>query len=63
MTRNIEREMQLKEALRKREAAENAAAQAIAKSTGNAHTFIAADGCEVTVTPDGKVFHNMADWY
>jgi len=26
-------------------------------------TYIDEDGCEVTVTPTGHIFFNMADWY
>lgn len=52
-----------REALQAREASENARAITIARREGKNVTFIAEDGCEVTVTPDGKVFHNMSDWY
>jgi hypothetical protein len=41
----------------------NDAAVAKAKSLGRSHTFIDTDGCEVTATPSGHVFYNMADWY
>jgi len=49
--------------IREREARENSQAQMLARATGKAVSFIAADGCEVTVTPAGHVFHNAADWY
>jgi hypothetical protein len=49
--------------IRERETRENQQAKMLAKATGNAVSFIAADGCHVTVTPDGHVFHNAADWY
>lgn len=26
-------------------------------------TYIDDDNCEVTVTPNGHAFYNMADWY
>lgn len=57
------RDMLRQEEIRATEQAENARAQATARRFGKSVTFIAHDGCEVTVTPDGKVFHNMADWY
>lgn len=34
-----------------------------AERTGKAVTFIAKDGCEVTILPDGKRFFNWSDWY
>jgi len=49
--------------IRDRETQENHAARMAAIATGKPVTFIASDGCEVTVTPQGHVFHNMADWY
>ncbi|WP_211909125.1 hypothetical protein [Tardiphaga alba] len=49
--------------IREREARENQQAHAQAKATGKAVSFIASDGCEVTVTPAGHVFHNIDDWY
>jgi hypothetical protein len=52
-----------REALRAREKAENDKAIADAQRAGRNVTFIAHDGCEVTVTPSGHVMHNMADWY
>ncbi len=48
---------------REREQRENAPYIAAAAATGKPVTFKAADGCEVTVTPEGRVFYNMADWY
>lgn len=44
-----------------RRAAETAGI-AEARRTGRNHVFID-DGTEVTVTPSGDVFYNMADWY
>lgn len=61
--RDALREMKAREELQAREKAENAAALERVKATGRPTTFIAADGCEVTVTVTGHVFHNMADWY
>ncbi len=52
-----------REALQAREAAENASALTTARRENKNVTFIAHDGCEVTVTPDGHIFHNMSDWY
>ena len=49
--------------IREREKKENHAAQVAAIATGKPVTFIASDGCKVTVTPQGHVFHNMDDWY
>ena len=57
------RDMKAREELRAREKAENDRAIATARREGKNVTFIADDGCEVTVTPSGKVFHNVADWY
>jgi hypothetical protein len=54
---------QEREALQAREAEENSRAIATARRYGKNVTFIAHDGCEVTVTPNGHVFHNIADWY
>lgn len=33
-----------------------------ARRTGHNHVFID-DGTEVTATPSGNIFYNMADWY
>lgn len=63
MTRDYLKEEQAREALRAREAAENGRAVATARREQRNVTFIAHDGCEVTVTPGGHVFHNAADWY
>ncbi len=49
--------------VREREQRENAPYIAAAAATQKPVTFIASDGCKVTVTPEGKVFHNMEDWY
>ncbi len=46
-----------------REKAENVTALAKAQTNGENVTFVAADGCEVTITPAGHVFHNAADWW
>ena len=46
-----------------REARENAPALMKARKTKRPATFIASDGCEVTVTPDGHEFYNAADWW
>ena len=62
MARDYLAEERSREALRAREAAENAAAIVKARSENRNVTFIAHDGCEVTVTPDGHVFHNASDW-
>jgi hypothetical protein len=56
-------DLHAREALQAREKAENDRAIATARRYGKNVTFIADDGCEVTVTPDGHVFHNMSDWY
>jgi hypothetical protein len=61
--RDYLREQQAREALQARERTENERASATARREGKNVTFIADDGCEVTVTPSGHVFHNMADWY
>lgn len=55
--------MAMQTEIRERERQENDTAIAQARSQNRPVTFIAHDGCEVTVTPDGRVFHNMADWY
>lgn len=34
-----------------------------AQRTGKSFSYIDDDGCEVTVTPSGHSFYNMADWY
>lgn len=49
--------------LRDRERTENQQAILQARLANRNVTFIAHDGCEVTVTPAGHVFHNMGDWY
>lgn len=56
-------DMKRSEEIRAREKAENDRAIATARREGKNVTFIADDGCEVTVTPGGHVFHNMGDWY
>jgi hypothetical protein len=63
MARDYLKEERAREELRAREADENARAIATARRYNKSVTFIAHDGCEVTVTPDGHVFHNAADWY
>lgn len=50
-------------AIRERERVENQQAILQARLTNRNVTFTAQDGCEVTVTPAGHVFHNMGDWY
>ena len=55
--------MEPHEKIRERELKENKLAQALALETGRSVTFIASDGCEVTVTPSGAVFYNASDWY
>ena len=50
------------EAWRDERRAAEAAAIAEARRTGRNHVF-KDDGTEVTVTPAGHVFYNMADWY
>jgi hypothetical protein len=52
-----------REEIRMREQSENDRAITTARRYGKNVTFIADDGCEVTVTPSGHVFHNVADWY
>jgi hypothetical protein len=49
--------------IRERERRENEAVCAAAIAAGKAVTFIATDGCEVTVLPNGTVFHNAAYWW
>lgn len=61
--RDYLKEAKAAEELRAREREENDRAINTAKKHGKNVTFIAHDGCEVTVTPGGHVFHNMADWY
>ena len=61
--RDYLREQKSREELQARETEENLRAIATARRFGRNVTFIAHDGCEVTVTPSGHVFHNMADWY
>ncbi len=34
-----------------------------AKREGKGHSYVDDDGCEVTVTAQGAVFYNAADWY
>jgi hypothetical protein len=63
MTHDPLRDMKAREELRAREKAENDRAIATARAENKNVSFIAHDGCEVTVTPDGNVFHNAADWY
>ncbi len=36
---------------------------ASAVSKRRSMSYIAEDGCEVTVTPDGHEFYNAADWF
>lgn len=57
------KDMQRREEIRAREGAENTKAIATARAQNRNVTFIASDGCEVTVTPSGHVFHNAADWW
>lgn len=57
------KDMQRREEIRAHEGAENAKAIATARQQNRNVTFIASDGCEVTVTPGGHVFHNAADWW
>jgi hypothetical protein len=61
--RDYLKEQKAREELQAREADENARAIATARRYNKNVTFIAHDGCEVTVTPGGHVFHNAADWY
>lgn len=64
--RNITLPDVLADVLREHRAAikrENDAVVAKAREAGRNYTVIAKDGCEVTATPDGHVFYNMADWY
>ena len=51
------------EKIRERERQENAPHLAKARATGRPVTFIASDGCEVTVMPEGDIFYNVADWW
>jgi hypothetical protein len=57
------RDMKAREEIIARESAENNRAIATARRENKNVTFIAEDGCEVTVTPGGHVFYNAADWY
>lgn len=57
--RDYLREQQSRDALIARERTENERALATAGSEGKNVTFMAEDGCEVTVTPSGHIFHNM----
>jgi len=34
-----------------------------ARRTQQCVSYIDADGCEVTATPGGHAFYNVADWY
>lgn len=64
MTIILKKETVLREpTLREKELAESAPYRAKAAATGRAVSYIAKDGCEVTVFPDGREFFNMADWY
>jgi hypothetical protein len=56
-------DMRRRDEIRATEKAENDCALAKAAREGKNVTFIASDGCEVTVTPGGHVFHNAADWW
>lgn len=38
-------------------------AHRLAKEIDKPVVFTAKDGCEVTVTPTGHVFHNVGDWW
>ena len=49
--------------IRERERQENAPHLAKARATGKPVTFIASDGCEVTIMPGGDIFYNVADWW
>lgn len=46
-----------------REQKENDLALIQARLTNKSVTFTAKDGCEVTVMPQGHVFHNASDWW
>ena len=63
MTHDPISEYQAREALRAREKKENDRAIAKARRTKKTVSFIAHDGCEVTVTPNGNIFYNAADWW
>lgn len=49
--------------VREREEKEEQPYKKQAERSGKNVTFIAKDGCEVTITPDGKRFFNWSDWY
>jgi hypothetical protein len=49
--------------IRDRELAESAPHLERARREGRAVRYIASDGCEVTVHPDGNEWFNAADWY
>jgi hypothetical protein len=34
-----------------------------AKREGKGFTYIADDGCEVTITANGNIFYNASDWW
>lgn len=57
------RDMLAREQLIVREQAENDVALIKARRAGRNITFTAADGCEVTATPTGHIFHDAADWW
>ena len=63
MTSDPLRDLRAREELQAREKDENDRAFVIARRLRKNVTFIADDGCEVTVTPGGDVFHNVSDWW
>lgn len=52
-----------KETIAEREAREEAPYRTAAAVTGKPQTFIASDGCQVTILPNGTRFFNVEDWY
>ena len=35
----------------------------VAREEDRCVSYIASDGCEITITPKGHVFYNVADWW
>jgi hypothetical protein len=59
---NPEQNDQRRDAWRSERRAAEAAGIAEARRTGRNYVFMD-DGTEVTATPSGHIFYNMADWY
>jgi hypothetical protein len=51
------------EKYRANQRAADSALVAKARELGRSYTAVADDGCEVTATPEGHIFYNVADWF